>query len=222
MIKIELNDEIKNKNPVQTREYLKDFYNTIYRTGRYRPINSYGAWLRLFKGYAPFIRKKKPFIKGIEIGCGIGLGVSFANALGHDVWGLDLADATNYWKLLEVNDKCLIASALNIPFKNDTFDFVFVPDVMEHIPKNDVLETLKEIKRIGSKQYFFIIHTTNETEPMSLQHEGEEVKIYSHITREGAGWWGKKIKEAGYGKIDFTIADKHVVFICTKHKGDQI
>lgn len=219
MMEIELLDELEDKSPKEVRAHLKEFYDHAYKSKAYKPINAFGAWQRLFKYFKPFMKKKKPFKRGIEIGCGTAIGVAFAEAMGLDVFGLELADASEYWKAFEIQHKIVIGNANDLPFGDGLFDFVFIPDVMEHIPSRDVPNVLKEINRIGSKYYFFIIHTGRENLPFEVLTNEEKVKIYTHITQRGSGWWGKKLTEANYGEIDFVIKDPHVLFICSKYKG---
>jgi len=220
MLTLDLRDELEGKTPEETKKHLKLFYDSAYKSGTYKPINSYGAWMRLFKYFSPFVNNKKPFKKCLEVGCGIGLGVSFANMMGHDTWGMDLGNASFYWKQLDIGDKCVIADASYMPFKDNEFDFILCADVMEHIQQEEIINVFKEIRRVGSKFYFYIIHTSIEAQPLKLIRKNEEVKIYTHITQRSPGWWANKLTESDYGNIDFTIADNHVIFICSKNKED--
>ena len=145
--------------------------------------------------------------------------MAFAEAMGCNVFGLELADVRPYWKAFEIQNKIVMANAIDIPFKDSAFDFIFTPDVMEHIPEHDVLNVLKEINRIGSKYFFFIIHTGKENLPIEALTDGEKIRMFTHICRKSPGWWGKKLTEANYGEIDFVIDGNHVMFICSKYKG---
>lgn len=218
---IDLRDDIDGQSPEETRRYLKTLYDSAYKTGFYKPINSYGAWMKLFKHFEPFIKYKQPFKKILEVGCGTGIGVSFANIMGHNAWGIDLADASFYWKSMDVGDRCFVANALNLPFKDDEFDFVFSTDMLEHIPEHDIMDTLKEMRRVGSSVYFYIVNTKQEMRPLSVMKNDEQINIYTHITRKTPGWWANKLSETKYYNIDFNITDTHVVFIATKNKEQQ-
>lgn len=50
-------------------------------------------------------------------------------------------------------------SALDIPFPDSSFDLIVMFDVIEHIPKNTELKTIKEIKRVLRPNGKFIIST---------------------------------------------------------------
>ncbi len=42
----------------------------------------------------------------------------------------------------------IIASALNIPFKNSSFATIYLMEVLEHLPKNTEEKAIKELRRI--------------------------------------------------------------------------
>ena len=70
------------------------------------------------------------------------------------------------------------------------FDLVFCTDVMEHIPKENVLPTLRDI-RAATKNALIIPHLGKAGQLLS---NGKN----SHVTVEPVKWWLKKIIEAGF------------------------
>ena len=90
-----LNDDLKGRDKDEARQYLKDFYTLAYQSNFYKPFNAYGVWRRLIKY---FREERERFDRLLEVGCGIGLGVSFAREMGLNTWGFDLANVQKYWK----------------------------------------------------------------------------------------------------------------------------
>jgi SAM-dependent methyltransferase len=56
----------------------------------------------------------------------------------------------------------VVASVLNLPFKQDTFSGAYFTEVLEHLPKNSEPTALSEIKRILKKNGALILSTPND------------------------------------------------------------
>src|SRR5512139_2210554 len=76
---------------------------------------------------------------------------------------------------------------------NETYDFGFCTDVLEHIPPEDVDKVLTNIGTAAKKVYFAI-----STVPDVM---GALVGEPLHLTVESPFWWHDKLKEVGY-RID--------------------
>lgn len=96
----------------------------------------------------------------LEIGCGFGW--FLYNALKYNpksIYGLEnTEDKINNLKIFFEDKRCsfLIGDALNLPFKNETFDTICMFDVIEHLPKNTENIVFNEIARVlksGGKLY---------------------------------------------------------------------
>jgi SAM-dependent methyltransferase len=113
----------------------------------------------------PFIRQHKPVEAGmrvLEIGCGVGGNLQAFRELGCVVHGIDIAaskiDIAR--RLLDgtgqdptVNLSC--QDFLTMPSPAETFDWVFIHDVIEHITDKDAfMERLKAFVRPDSLVYF--------------------------------------------------------------------
>lgn len=108
--------------------------------------------------------KREPFIKNIadfpalkdkkvlEIGCGVGIdGLEFVKAgadyTGIDASGQSVALAKKYFELSGYDSRNLIlADAENLPFPNETFDFIYSWGVLHHTP--DTQRAIEEIYRV--------------------------------------------------------------------------
>lgn len=197
-------------NPDEKRVFLKKFYDGAYKANMYNPKNGFYAWEWIID------RNKMKFIKALDVGCGTGIGIRYAVDKGRDVYGIDFADAREEWKRHKVEDRCKVASAMDIPYPDNSFDMVVCFDVMEHIPEEDALAVLKEIRRVGSRAFVYAIALTEEKSPV-----GE--KVITHINLKDPDWWIKQFMDAGYGaaamangKQAIIIDDNHVRAFLTK------
>jgi len=67
----------------------------------------------------------------------------------YDVYGADIANNTVSWEALGIADRCTIAPAHQMPYKDNEFDMVVCSDVMEHIPLEQVPEVIRHIKSLS-------------------------------------------------------------------------
>jgi SAM-dependent methyltransferase len=166
------------------RERLK--YNLAY-SGEYDPTVGKGAWKD--------ICNQVDFIRGLDVGCGPGYGVKYARKKGKDVWGVDISDKLkDKWKKLGIAYYCYATPADQLPFQDKTFDLTICTEVMEHIPEEAVLSTLKEIRRVNCGQTYFTIANR------FIPDDGVLIdnRIQPHLTVKPDKWWKGKLKEAGF------------------------
>jgi hypothetical protein len=76
---------------------------------------------------------------------------------------------------------------------------------MEHIPEEDALAALKEMRRVGSRAYIYAIALTIEKEPVGK-------KVITHINVKDGNWWINKFIEAGYGAAVFKNGKQAIQF----------
>ena len=207
---VDLNEMMSELGREEKRIFLQKFYTGAYYNDMYNPHNGYFGWKWIIE------TNNLPFDKALDVGCGTGEGIRWAVDKGYDVWGIDFADAREAWKKWGVSERCQIASALDIPYPDESFDLVVCMDVLEHIPEEDALDALKEMRRVGSVAYIFAIALTLEKEPVGK-------KVLSHITVKSADWWINKFIEAGYGvaqtksgKPALQFDDDHIRAFLTK------
>jgi ubiquinone/menaquinone biosynthesis C-methylase UbiE len=207
---VDMNDMMADLSIEEKRVFLQKFYDGAYCNDMYNPHNGYYGWKWIIE------QNKFPFDKALDVGCGTGEGIRYALDKGKEVWGIDFADAREAWKKWGVEDRCQIASALNIPYPDESFDLVVCMDVLEHIPEEDVLDVLKEMRRVGNTAYVYAIALTLEKEPVGK-------KVLTHITVKNADWWIDKFIEAGYGvaqtasgKPALQFDDNHIRAFLTK------
>lgn len=164
---------------------LKYIYDAFYDHDFGNQQRGVGIWRFMTKFYGDFK-------KGLDVGCGRANGVQFAREAGWDVYGCDISEAAQKcWKERGVLDFCKVAPANHLPYANGEFDMVVCSEVMEHIPEDQTMNTLREIFRVGSDKYFFTIALVPEQLPVAGY-------IQTHINLHEPSWWFDRLKEAGY------------------------
>jgi len=92
----------------------------------------------------------------IDIGCGNGI-ITNQLAERYFVMGVDASKEA----LSFVKTKKLHSSSDKINVEDHSFDLVFSSELLEHLPENNLVETVNEFKRIN-KKYIFITVPNNE------------------------------------------------------------
>ena len=170
--------ENPSKYPTQLREYWEENYQKFLN----RPSRDsdwklkaicYQPWPLLFNRVMDFferyyardlMRRFAPSLEGkkvLDLGCGVGRWSRFFQRYGGEVVGVDLV-----WEVLVENRRqfsrprfCNMAAS-DLGFKNETFDFVSAPIVLQHIPPLEKARALDEIYRVLKPGgAFFLLET---------------------------------------------------------------
>ncbi len=100
-----------------------------------------------------------------DVGCGPGVFISKLpkNKLTYavDVSEQTVRFATELNKKLGRNVKGIASLAEKLPFKDNTFDYVFMIEVIEHMPKEVEAKALSEVKRVLKPSGKFVMTTPN-------------------------------------------------------------
>lgn len=149
----------------------------------------------------------------LDLGCGTGEGSTLLRKLGARVICVDVAK----YAISLCNTKGfegVLTIAHRLPFRKNSFDGVLFMDVIEHIPKDLVTQTLSEVKRVTKPYGKIAIHTMPNffLEKMSM--------IYGLINKNHWRRWGvqgghvntytswrleKDIKSAGLKILSFDV-----------------
>ncbi|MEK7100200.1 MAG: class I SAM-dependent methyltransferase [Patescibacteria group bacterium] len=106
----------------------------------------------------PYIKNKKV----LDIGCWTGQYEQLASKYTKSITGIDPGiEAIKTAKRLVPKAKFFVGDALNLKFKNASFDTVTMMDVIEHIPSGTEAKCLREVKRILKPNGYLIISTPN-------------------------------------------------------------
>lgn len=165
-----LNSAAKTKNYTQLVEYFEE----VLLGERSRKLIDKGITHRLkLREHSPNRLKKilsegndlTPYGTVLDLGCGSGEAVvELMNLGGESVIGMDisLTELILAKKLLNEAgiDICLVAGCAEaLPFCNEFFDFVYSPDVIEHVSNQDLY--LKEINRILQQKGIVLLNSPN-------------------------------------------------------------
>lgn len=113
--------------------YSKEYENAIYRMGGQRyehAVKQIGQW-------------KKGRL--LDIGCGRGEILDFAEGKGFEAKGTEIVE-----ELID-NKRVLKGYTHELPFENNSFDYVTCFDVIEHILPENTAKTFGEIDRISTR-----------------------------------------------------------------------
>jgi 2-polyprenyl-3-methyl-5-hydroxy-6-metoxy-1,4-benzoquinol methylase len=147
------------------------------------------------------IREASSIINSIEFdnvldfGCAKGFMVYAMRLLGKDAYGVDISDyAVNNCHKKVGKYLSVINSVDEI---KGGWDLIIAKDVLEHIPKEQVLSVLKEF-RSRCKQLFVAVPLGDGDRYRIREYEMD----ITHVVREPEEWWLTTIVEAGF-KIKF-------------------
>lgn len=97
----------------------------------------------------------------LDVGCGTG---SYTYIVDRDgCIGIDLD--INALKIAKKYCKCsefIVSSAFNLPFRDETFNIVFMWEVFEEIPVQSETLAIYEIRRLLSKNGYFLLSFSND------------------------------------------------------------
>lgn len=166
---------MKSKTKIQgipSSHYTKEYFFSEY----YHAAKDYEQFIR--GGNPPsFYLKAFSYIpkaiagRYLDVGCGKGELVIYLARLGKMAVGIDYSDAAikickSTLKHEETPVKRLaqfkVANATHLPFKDESFDAVFLLDTIEHLTKTETEKALNETKRVLKRGGKVVVHTNNK------------------------------------------------------------
>lgn len=137
----------------------------------------------VFEGYLRPLLFGEPFCKVLDVGCGIGRGITSLSTLGIEAYGIDLPVLAPHWATAGNARSCFVGcSAAALPFKDDYFDVVYSLGVIEHIGtligqctlsgdfRERRREYAKELVRVTRPGGRIIVACPNKAFPVDVQH----------------------------------------------------
>jgi SAM-dependent methyltransferase len=119
----------------------------------------------------------------LDVGCGVGVGISRLAEQGHQSYGVDLPSMAKYWSAAgNSTDRFFCADALHLPFQDDHFDLVYSLGVIEHIGTEDGHSNLGPTYR-QKKGGRAIVACPNRQFPVDIQHPPREYGETTVVTR---------------------------------------
>ena len=138
----------------------------------------------------------KPGDKILDVGCGKGfLLFDFTKVVpGVEVYGLDISEYAIETAKEEIKDHLRVANAIELPFEDHSFDFVYSITTLHNLHCYDLDKALREIERVGKKNKYICVESyRNEMEKANLLYW--QVTCEAFNTPEEWDWW---FKQTGY------------------------
>jgi len=162
---------------------------------QYRAQWSPHVWDLLLDRKLGFIREALPQPPaaagiGLDLGCGLGLQTSALRQRGYTVIGLDpsvglLAAGQERLGVSPV----LAGSALELPFADQSLDFVYTIGVLHHLPGREFQEgAVREVARVLKPGGVLLVHESNPRNPLFRFYMGYLFPILKTID-EGTELW---------------------------------
>ncbi|AAL80261.1 class I SAM-dependent methyltransferase [Pyrococcus furiosus DSM 3638] len=104
--------------------------------------------------------------KVLDLACGVGGFSFFLEDLGFDVVGLDnnpemIEAAKRYAEKRSSKVNFVVGDAKNLPFENNSFDYVIFIDSIFHFTPSELNQVFKEVKRVIKPEGRFLIYFTD-------------------------------------------------------------
>jgi ubiquinone/menaquinone biosynthesis C-methylase UbiE len=162
---------MNSKFQAQTQNEEIAYFNHLAKEGYYEPYPDH-EYSRILFEMGFHMRDYKGLL--LDVGCGSGAFSIRLAKLGFQVFGLDInlkmiKKAFQLAKENSLNADFLQADARMLPFKDDTFDYLFCGCILHHIPKH-IPAFIKESRRILKNDGEIFIFEPNILSPVSIYH----------------------------------------------------
>lgn len=137
----------------------------------------------------------KPGDRILDIGCGKGFLLYDLTLVvpGVEVYGIDVSEYAIRHAKEEVRDRLKVGNATSLPWPDKHFDLVVSIQTLHNLHCYDLDKALREMERVGKKNYLCVESYRNEVEKANLLYW--QVTCESFNTPEEWDWW---FKQTGY------------------------
>lgn len=143
-----------------------------------------------------------PGSRVLEVGCAKGYVLVEFHKLGLEVAGIDLSDYAVDHSYPDIKEFISIGDASQIPFDDDSFDFVLGKEVLPHLPEDKLRSTIQECMRVSRGPVFFEIQCG--TTPLELDYMLRW--DCTHKTVRPPEWWNELFNELGFtGDVHYKV-----------------
>lgn len=126
--------------------------------------------------------------KVLDVGCATGQFVALFRKLGVEAYGIDTSSYAISHIPKALRTYCQEGYAQKLPYTDNSFDFVYTMDVLEHISENDIPRVLQECSRVTNK---WMIHKINTGIMERFHHDS------THVTLKSIRWWCRMFSKQG-------------------------
>jgi len=137
----------------------------------------------------------------LDVGCGRGTFCAYAKNVGIDAVGIDFSKWAIENPYPRAKGLIQIGDVRDIKFPDNSFDFVFCTDIMEHIHEEDLPKVLNEVQRVSCRWIFYNIGSTmGEDSEHFVLKKGEVpplkwqgTAVAGHVNVRPPSYWRKKL-----------------------------
>lgn len=164
--------------------------NYWWTIGNYENFRCFPHWEEILR----LIQEFKKSGKLLDIGCAYGLLVSAASKH-FESYGIDISNFAVKKSKRYCKGNISLASAINLPFKNKSFDVVTIVDTLEHVAHLTLC--LKEIRRILKNDGIVFLQLPN---PLIWTHVCAYIGLVdeSHMNDFGLKQWETLLTGIGF------------------------
>jgi len=173
-------------------EVPPEFYDEKYFEGSQKTKSNYEAYHLsegIFRVAAYMIATMFRCKLSLDVGCAYGFLTKYLRHGMHV--GIDVSKYAIAQR--RVTNRLLLASATDLPFRDNTFELVTSFETTEHLSEENILKMYQEIERVGKKWVFI-------TSPHPDNHPEEDPTDYdkSHISKKPEEDWIKHGTDLGW------------------------
>lgn len=168
-----------------------DFYYEIYNALYARNYHKWQCTTQA-KGVCELILNHEPLSAAqtiLDVGCAKGWALQHLQEHGRGVAGIDISERAIKF-LKEQDFECCLASAMDIPYEDSSFDLVMSTDVFEHLLPTDVEQAISECYRVASRYLVLQIHTGKSRIRFAAGQWAKSKGLNTlHLTIKPTKWW---------------------------------
>lgn len=206
------NRDLKGRSSQKTPEIVEESkkFGQMYfdgpRSYGYGGYHYDGRWIPVAKDIVAYY-SLQPGMRVLDIGCAKGFLVKDLLQVcpGLEVYGIDVSSYALLHAESEVVGRLHKGDARSLPFPNHSFDVVLAINSLHNLNRDDLIEALREINRVGKGKAFVQVDAY-------LSEAQKELFKKWVLTAETYGYpeeWIKIFEEAQYrGDYDWTILEE--------------
>lgn len=185
----------KSKSATLAKQWAFDYWDGDRRVNyggyKYMP----GRWAPVAQAMIDYY-KIKPGDRILDIGCGKGFQLYELTKLmpGVEIYGIDISAYAIQNAKEEIRSRLQIGNAIQLPFPDKYFDFVFSLNALHNLHNYDLDRALREMERVGKKNKYLCVESyRTEEEKANLLYW--QVTCEAFCTPEEWDWW---FRQTGY------------------------
>jgi ubiquinone/menaquinone biosynthesis C-methylase UbiE len=180
-------------------QYDKEYYDRCKAKGI--DYVFYGNWQKQYTKLVVFMSQiymmdyQDKAMLDIGCACGVNLKAFKETKIFDQYYGIDISEYLinlGKEKLGLSNDELRVGISTELPFDNESIDFIHCSQLFEHLEKDDILKTIDEIERViikGGKVFI----TLDAIRP-GRNKKTVLAQDVSHVTAKDKEWWHSILK----------------------------